>query len=131
MSIVLLVYLASVVHHLTVVIALYAIFSIILIGIVKFAKIIHADETGKPENPFKHLKKWSSSVVFAILLAVLIPSERTVYLMAGASIAQDIANSPKTAATLDKVYKIVDKKLGEQLSEGISKVEKKVEETVK
>ncbi len=132
MSIVLLVYLASVVHSLTVVISLYAIFSIILIGVVKFAKIIHADETKKPENPFKHIKKWITSVVIAILLAVLIPSERTMYIMTGASIAQDIANSPKTAATLDKVYKIVDKKLEEQLSEGIDKgvkvVEKKLEE---
>jgi ribosomal protein L11 len=51
--------------------------------------------------------------------------------MAGASIAQDIANSPKTAATLDKVYKIVDKKLDEQLSEGIDEATKKIEETAK
>ena len=131
MSIVLLVYLASVVHSLTVVFALYAIFSIILIGIVKFAKIIHADETRKPENPFKHIKKWVASVVVAILLAVLIPSERTMYIMAGASIAQDIANSPKTAATLDKVYKIVDSKLDEQLEVVSKKAEKKIEEVVK
>lgn len=35
--------------------------------------------------------------------------------VAGASIAQDIANSPKTAAAMEKVYKIVEKKLDSQI----------------
>jgi hypothetical protein len=42
--------------------------------------------------------------------------------MMGASIAQDIANHPKTTASLDKVYKLIDKKLDEQLSDSAQQV---------
>ena len=35
--------------------------------------------------------------------------------LAGASIAQDIASNPKTIDTMDKVYKLIDSKLDEQL----------------
>jgi len=62
--------------------------------------------------------KWgatSSLAITCFILSALIPSERTIYMMCGASIAQDIANNPKTIATMDKVYKLIDSKLDEQL----------------
>lgn len=51
------------------------------------------------------------------LFAAIIPSEKTVYLMAGASIAQDIAANPRVLQTMDKVFKVVDSKLDEQLKD--------------
>lgn len=82
-----------------------------------------------------HPKKTISAILTCLLISVLIPPEKTIYMMAVASIAQDIASNPKTIVTMDKVYKIIDKKLEEQLLEGIDKatkkIENKVEETVK
>ena len=118
MSIVLLVYLAGLVEPLS-----WLLFCGGLIGIGTYC-------VGCSNRNFmdscKNPKKIISSLVLVVLIGVAIPTEKTLYLMAGASIAQDIANSPKTAATLDKVYKIVDKKLDEQLSEGIDKATKKI-----
>lgn len=78
-------------------------------------------------NKMKYTKTMTTLFIVGVILSVFTPKEKTIYLMAGASIAQDIANSPKTVATLDKVYKIVEKKLDEQLEEGIDKAVKKAE----
>ena len=62
--------------------------------------------------------KWKMLTAFVFInfsMAALIPTEKTIYMMAGASIAQDIANNPKTIATMDKVYKLIDSKLDEQI----------------
>ena len=62
-----------------------------------------------------HPKKTISAILTCLLIPTLIPPEKTIYMMAGASIAQDIASNPKTIATMDKVYKLIDSKLDEQL----------------
>lgn len=126
MSIVLLVYLASIVRDVK-----FALVLLLLLGVPAFGTVITYQITeNKKEMSSLPVKKFVAMFVVALLLAIGIPDERTIYILAGASIAQDIANSPKTAATLDKVYKIVDKKLEEQLSEGIDKATKKIEDKV-
>ena len=138
MSIVLLVYLASIVGSLKVVTGIAAGLLTTILIIYNIAVAIYNLDCNyykRDKTSVKHVKKILSVIALSLLVNVLTPSEKAVYIIAGASIAQDIANSPKTAATLDKVYKIVDKKLEEQLSEGIDKatkkIENKVEETVK
>jgi hypothetical protein len=127
MSIVLLVYLASISKDLSFALVCLSVLGFLGLGVYTLAMIVDFnkkfDELG--------VKKWFVLCFISLFTAVLLPSEKTIYIMAGASIAQDIANSPKTAATLDKVYKIVDKKLDEQLSEGIDKATKKMEEAAK
>ncbi len=130
MSIVLLVYLASVVDSIKN-LGGFLMFATPLV-FLSYLWIAAFNGIGVFEkSKVKYVKTMISTLFIGIFLNTFTPTEKTLYLMAGASIAQDIANSPKTAATLDKVYKIVDKKLDEQLSEGITKVEKKIEETVK
>jgi hypothetical protein len=134
MSIVLLVYLASVVDSLKFVSGFLAIaLSLFLIGYFVGVAIYNSEPsyTQKDKATVKHPRKIIFAILLSLTLTVFTPSEKAVYIIAGASIAQDIANSPKTAATLDKVYKIVDKKLDEQLSEGINKATKKMEEASK
>ena len=134
MSIVLLVYLASVVGSIKS-LGGFLMFTTPLVFLASLW-IVSFDSIGKVEkSKVKYVKTMISTLFVGVVLNTFTPTEKTLYLMAGASIAQDIASSPKTAATLDKVYKIVDKKLEEQLSEGIDKatkkIENKVEETVK
>lgn len=123
MSIVLLVYLASISKDLSFALVCLSVLGFIGFGIYTFAMTLETD------TKFNELgvKKWFVLCFISLFTAILIPSEKTIYIMAGASIAQDIANSPKTAATLDKVYKIVEKKLDEQLEDGIDKAVKKAE----
>lgn len=124
MSIVLLVYLASVVETFKCTLGWL---SVVLVFLYLFLTDFL--------RTARHAKMVFTGLVIMFFTAVLIPSEKTIYIMAGASIAQDIANSPKTAATMDKVYKIIDSKLEEQLSaaaDAVSKkAEKKIEEAVK
>jgi hypothetical protein len=130
MSIVLLVYLASIVNDVKSVAGATAL-SLVAVWCTYYWIICMQNDLKCTKNEAKHFKK--TLVLFTLLgfINVFTPTEKTIYIMAGASIAQDIANSPKTAATLDKVYKIVDKKLDEQLSEGIDKATKKMEGAAK
>lgn len=139
MSIVLLVYLASVVDSLKFVSGFLAItLSLFLLGYF-IVIAIHNSEPLYGEKreraTVKHPRKILATIALMLITTVLTPSEKSVYIIAGASIAQDIANSPKTAATMDKVYKIIDSKLEEQLEavskEVSKKAEKKIEEVVK
>jgi len=132
MSIVLLVYLVSIVNSIKAASALFFVLLTIVYCGYLFIGAFYNSEQGKDENKIKfHPKKATSVLLLIGCISLFTPTEKTIYIMAAASIAQDIANSPKTAATLDKVYKIVDKKLDEQLSEGIDKATKKVEEAAK
>lgn len=128
MSIVLLVYLASIVDSIKN-LGGFLMFATPLVFLASLW-VISFDNIGKREvdkSKLKYVKTMIATLFIGIFLNTFTPTEKTLYLMAGASIAQDIANSPKTAATLDKVYKIVDKKLEEQL-EGVSKnVNKRVD----
>ena len=132
MSIVLLVYLASVVDSIKS-LGVLAMFltPVVFLG---YAWIIAFDNIGKKQeekSKVKYVKTMIVTFFIGMFLSVFTPTEKTMYIMAGASIAQDIANSPKTAATMDKVYKIIDSKLEEQLEAVSKKAEKKIEESVK
>lgn len=135
MSIVLLVYLASVVDSLKFTSGFLAItLTLFLVGYFICIAIYNAEPLYREKREratVKHPRKILAVIVLMIVTTVLTPSEKSVYIIAGASIAQDIANSPKTAATMDKVYKIIDSKLEEQLEAISKKAEKKIEEAVK
>lgn len=127
MSIVLLVYLASIVRDLCAALSFMAIAGVIGLSTYTLGMCIDYKKTVKELG----VKKWFALCFIMFFTAVFIPSEKAIYVMAGASIAQDIANSPKTAVTMDKVYKIIDSKLEEQLEAVSKKAEKKIEESVK
>lgn len=63
--------------------------------------------------------KWSVGIALAASgLLVLLPSERTAYLMVGAYATQKIAEDPKVQETGNKVLQVINQKLDEVLEQG-------------
>jgi hypothetical protein len=65
-----------------------------------------------------------ATLIFSIVvgfITVAIPSKQAIYMMAGAKVVQDISKDPRIQNTLDKIYKIIDNKLDEQLVKGEKK----------
>ncbi len=52
-----------------------------------------------------------------VLTAVLLPSKQTIYMMAGASMVQDLAATPEVTETARKVNTILQGKLDEMIKE--------------
>ena len=75
------------------------------------------DKNVKWEDTVKSIKK--DAVVFLIIgfCAILIPSQKTMYVMAGAYAAQKVAQAPETKVISEKVLKIIEKELDEQINE--------------
>jgi len=67
------------------------------------------------EEVIPHIKKLVVIAGVIGLLAALIPDKNTVYLMAAAEVGKDVASNPKVSTTMDKLFKVIDSKLDEQL----------------
>lgn len=67
-------------------------------------------------NFFKS-KVWIYATI--LIIAVILPSKKTIYLMAGVSVAEDVALSPEG----EKARKLLNKYLDEQLSEDADETE--------
>lgn len=74
---------------------------------------------------FNKILKWIKSLLISIItmsiLLVITPSERTMYIMAGAYLGQEIVTNEIISDKLNKVNEIIDLKLNEILSELNSK----------
>lgn len=90
----------------------------ILIGLFTvlsvFAYFMSDRDNNKPE--ILKVRKWKFNLgvmfgLFLMLMSNLIPSERTIYLMVGAYMAQEVVTSNKFKSTSNDVYEIVDLKL--------------------
>jgi len=59
------------------------------------------------------------AIIFLVLssITVLIPSQKTMYVMVGAYAAQKVAQSPETRIISEKVLKVIEKELDEQINE--------------
>lgn len=68
----------------------------------------------------KHPKFYIIGLGISLFILAIVPSERTMYMMAGAYTTQNIA----TSETGQKVYKLVNKKLDEYLVETENKLTK-------
>lgn len=79
--------------------------------------------------------KWAKRIfaVFAIstILLVLIPSEKTAYMMVGAYVTQKVAENEKVQETGQKVLSIINQKLDSYVDEGLKAAEKKAKDAVK
>lgn len=94
--------------------ALWVIFSFYLI-----------EHSGDENNKFKEFNfrtaKWSIPLaLFLSLMTTILPSERTLYLMAGGYFGQQVVQSEQVG----KVVKIIDIKLDEYLKEAEEKINK-------
>jgi len=90
------------------------------------------EEVVKAREKMKTLVKWSLSVfLISGFFAMLLPSERTAYMMVGAYSAQKVAENPKVQEMSGKVLKIVESKLDKYVEEAEKKVVEEVEAKTK
>lgn len=53
--------------------------------------------------------------IFLALFAAIIPSKTTMYMMAGASIAQEVHRDERTKKVYEKLYQVIDEQLDKAL----------------
>lgn len=80
-----------------------------------------ASENKNVFQMIKNHKKFTTLVVFTYLfslgLFILIPSEKTMYIMAGAYATQQVYKSEQAKQIGDKLIKIIDSKMTEYITE--------------
>ena len=108
MDLALLIYAAGVVGKLDMV------FGIAAIAFIFFSLMVFSTESGKPKIANICIRVHIAGWLLALLTALL-PSERTVWLMAGGYAAQQVAQSEKTHVIIGKVDALINKKLDELL----------------
>lgn len=81
------------------------------------------------------VEKWAKRIfaIFAVstVLMILIPSEKTAYMMVGAYATQKIAENDKVQQTGQKVLTIINQKLDSYVDEGLKQAEQKAKDAVK
>jgi hypothetical protein len=75
------------------------------------------------EWKFDEMKKFKAGTMLAgaliaTLISVLMPDKQTIYMMAAAKVGQDIVQAPETKEIGDKVLKLINQKLDDQLGGG-------------
>jgi len=127
MELALLVYGISVMSSL----AAFCVFICVCLVIIVIFKLVAYDFTPsykRAENQWEITKKSIGKymVTFLVLAftTVLIPSEKTMYVMVGAYAAQKIAQAPETKVISDKVLKVIEQKLDQQINEVTDKKSK-------
>lgn len=75
----------------------------------------------KMDRFYANFKRFSAVAIVALVIAVLLPSEKTAWIMVGAYATQKVVTSPGMQETGDKVVKIINNKLDEYLVEGVKK----------
>ena len=61
--------------------------------------------------PFPGPKKVIAALVTSLVVIIIVPSEKTMYLMAGAYATQKVAEAPATKELADKIFVIINDKL--------------------
>ena len=65
----------------------------------------------------KHLSRYIPCLIIFGSISVFLPSSKTIYLMAGAKVAEDVAKSPEAKEISSKIIKVLNQKLDEQLEQ--------------
>ena len=110
MSIELLIYVADLADR-VVGIELFAVLAIIGSAVVGGVLLLESD--GKPTELVGTCKKVSGISAIVLVICFLIPSQKTIYMMAGASIGRDVVQSDIAI----KVKKIIESKLNDYVKE--------------
>ena len=142
MDLALLVYGINVLGKLGVVLGLATGFGVIVLVISTLVRIFHTKETwdsqrddqikqGRRESSVTVMKYSGVVVALAIMLNVLLPSEKTAYTMVAAYAAQKVSENDKVQQMSGKVLTIIEQKLDSYIDEGIKEAESKVKKEKK
>jgi hypothetical protein len=108
MSLAFFVYLASIVQGLKLLLILPGTILLVLLPCIMFFNTVKEKETTN--------KKWFIiPAAIMLFLGSLIPSERAMYMMAGAYAAQSVYESPATQRISGKIIDLIDEKLNNEL----------------
>jgi len=104
--------------------AAFCVFICVCLVIVIIFKLVAYDfipSYNRAENQWEITKKSILKYIVAFILvsftSVLIPSEKTMYVMVGAYAAQKVAQAPETKVISAKVLKVIEQKIDEQIKE--------------
>lgn len=111
MSIVWLIYFASIVQGVAVLLVFSA---IVCLFVYVVWWVAFSDRLANSPPPFKFI----CSPIICLSLAVLLPSERVIYTMAGAYAVEQIATSDGAKQIGGKVLDLINQKLDSELSKG-------------
>jgi len=136
MDLALLVYGISVLSKLGIVLGLAIGFGAIVMIISTLVRVFHTRESwdSQRDEQIKQgrrdasvtVMKWSGTVVLvALLLNVLLPSEKTAYTMVGAYAAQKVAENDKVQQMSGKVLTIIEQKLDSIIEDGFKEAQNK------
>jgi hypothetical protein len=77
------------------------------------------------------VKTLSKFFITASLILMVLPSEKTAYMMVGAYATQKIAENDNVQETGSKVLKLINQKLDVYVNEGFAEIEKKAKQVTK
>lgn len=121
MDLAILVWVISILHGITVIFGIAAaVFAFLIV-----ATLIGVSE-GDCEHPMKYIRWFIPAGVLCMLIAVVIPTQKTAYMMVGAYTAQKVAENPKVQDMSSKVITIIEQKLDGYIEDGLAEAEKKI-----
>ena len=122
MTLALLVYLASLIGSLLVFFCAASILSFIMtfISMISIAES-HSVSEEKVWQKRRNISFWVGMI--CVVFAMLVPTQKTMYMMAGAYAAQKVYESPEAAQISSKIVVIINNKLDEYLTEEVKKVQ--------
>jgi len=93
---------------------------LVIVVIFKLAAYDFTPSYKRAENQWgltkKSILKYMVTFLVLAFTSVLIPSEKTMYVMVGAYAAQKVYQSPETKVISEKVLKVIEQKLDEQIT---------------
>jgi chromate transport protein ChrA len=98
--------------------------AMLIILVVITSDILDAEEWWSKFRRF--VKPLATIIVVSLIVRVILPSEKTAYMMIGAYTAQKLAADPRTGEVGDKVLTIINQKLDSYITEGASEAVKKI-----
>lgn len=123
MLLVFLIYLASFVSSLLIITKLFLVITLFIFMFSLFLIFLIYEDKSKEDYKNKNstkFYKWLKNLVISIVimssLIVIIPSERTIYLIVGAYIGQKVISDKNISDKLEKINKIIDYKLDDIIS---------------
>jgi NADH:ubiquinone oxidoreductase subunit 6 (subunit J) len=133
MDLALLVYAINTLPGISIVLGILASLSAVIILCLFMYMVDQTDRNQDKENiawAWKRIKIWSGIGLAMVFLVVLLPSQKTAYVMVGAYVAQKIAQDPKVEQMGSKVLVIINQKLDQYVDEGIDKAKEVVKDKV-
>ena len=127
MDLAILVWVISILHSITVIFGLAA----FIFGFFTVISLIAWLDDSLDKPLFAYLRWFVPISLFCLLMAIIIPSQKTAYMMVGAYATQRVAENPKVQDMSGKVLTIIEQKLDGYIEDGIKEAEDKIKKASK